>query len=60
MAGSRAAGADDPATPPELGRRIAEAIPGARLAIVDGAAHLANVEQPETVNDLLARHLEVP
>ena len=44
------AGAEDPATPPDHGRRIADAIPGARLEIVDGAAHLGNVEQPDGVH----------
>jgi len=52
------AGADDPSTTPEHLRRIADAIPGARLAIVEEAAHLANVEQPEQVTALLSAHLE--
>jgi 3-oxoadipate enol-lactonase len=52
------AGADDPATPPEHGRRIAERVPGARLEVLVGAAHLANVEQPELFGDLLLAHLE--
>lgn len=52
------AGLDDPATPPEHGRRIAEAIPGARFVAVAGAAHLANVERPAEVTGLLAEHLE--
>lgn len=52
------AGLDDPATPPEHGRRIADAIPGARFVTVAGAAHLANVERPAEVTALLAEHLE--
>ncbi|MEA2289311.1 MAG: 3-oxoadipate enol-lactonase [Solirubrobacteraceae bacterium] len=51
------AGADDPATPPRHAERIAELIPDARLEIVDQAAHLANVEQPEVVTGLLREHL---
>ncbi|EHR60587.1 3-oxoadipate enol-lactonase [Saccharomonospora cyanea] len=51
------AGADDPATPPEHARLIAERIPDARLEIVDDAAHLGNVEQPETFGDLITKHL---
>ncbi|HEY8582202.1 MAG TPA: 3-oxoadipate enol-lactonase [Capillimicrobium sp.] len=51
------AGADDPATPPDHAQRIAAAIPGARAHVVDGAAHLANVEQPARVTALLAAHL---
>lgn len=51
------AGADDPSTTPEALRFIAERVPGAQLEIVPQAAHLANVEQPETVNQLLLTHL---
>lgn len=50
-------GRDDPATPPEYGRRIAAAIPGARFVEVAGAAHLANVERPAEVTALLTEHL---
>ncbi|MFY1576422.1 3-oxoadipate enol-lactonase [Verrucosispora sp. WMMD703] len=50
--------ADDPATPPEHAAAIAERIPSARLVVLDGAAHLANVEQPEAVTRLLADHLD--
>lgn len=49
--------ADDPATPPEHGRRIADAIPGARMAIVPDAAHLGNVEQPTAFTGLIIDHL---
>jgi 3-oxoadipate enol-lactonase len=52
------AGAQDPSTTPEHLARIAAAIPGARLAVVDGAAHLANVEQPEKITELIATHLQ--
>jgi 3-oxoadipate enol-lactonase len=48
----------DPSIPPEHGRVVAEAVPGARFALIDGAAHLANVEQPEAFNHLLSKHLE--
>ncbi|MEU8185037.1 3-oxoadipate enol-lactonase [Micromonospora sp. NPDC049047] len=50
------AGADDPATPVEHARDIVGRIPRARLAVVDAAAHLANVEQPEQVCRLLLEH----
>ncbi|MGA8461349.1 MAG: 3-oxoadipate enol-lactonase [Streptosporangiaceae bacterium] len=43
------AGAEDPATPPWHGAVIASAIPGARLAVVRGAAHLASVSAPGQV-----------
>jgi 3-oxoadipate enol-lactonase len=52
------AGAADPATPPEHGRLIADLIPGARLEVLDGAAHLGNIEQAEEYNRLLLEHLE--
>ncbi|MFC8845978.1 MULTISPECIES: 3-oxoadipate enol-lactonase [unclassified Micromonospora] len=51
------AGADDQATPVPHARLIAERIAGARLAIVEDAAHLANVQQPERVSRLLLEHL---
>ncbi len=47
------AGADDTGTPPAMGRRIAEQIPGARLESVASASHLCNVEQAVEFN----RHL---
>jgi 3-oxoadipate enol-lactonase len=48
---------DDPATPPEHGERIADGVPDARLAIVEDARHLATVEQPEAMTELIAGHL---
>ena len=51
------AGAEDPATPPEHAERIAAAVPGARLVIVPGAAHLGNVEQPTAFTGLIIDHL---
>ena len=49
---------DDPSTPPEHQRVIADLIPGARLETIDDAAHLANVQHPDLVNDLIIDHLE--
>jgi len=51
------AAAQDPATPPEHGERIAAGIPDARLEVIDDAAHLANVERPEAVTDLITDFL---
>jgi 3-oxoadipate enol-lactonase len=51
------AGADDPATPPDHAHQIADRIPGARLEVVAGAAHLGNVEQPEAFGRLIVEHL---
>lgn len=50
-------GSEDPSTPPEHQRLIADAIPGARHETVAPAAHLAVVEQPEQVNILMMEHL---
>jgi 3-oxoadipate enol-lactonase/4-carboxymuconolactone decarboxylase len=51
------AGEEDPATPPDHGRRIASAIPNARLVVVPGAAHLGNVERPAEFTGLILDHL---
>lgn len=51
------AGADDPATPPEHLRTIADNVADGRLLVVPGAAHLANVEQPEVVTAAVIEHL---
>ncbi|WP_116045945.1 3-oxoadipate enol-lactonase [Amycolatopsis palatopharyngis] len=51
------AGADDPATPPEMLRQIAEGVPHARMVVVPDTAHLLNVEAPGAVNHELAAHL---
>ena len=50
------AGALDPATPPAMGEAIADAIPGARLAILN-AAHMSNIEFAEEFNGLLLTFL---
>ena len=49
---------DDPSTPPEHQRTIAELIPGARLETVADAAHLANVQHPDAINRLIIDFLE--
>jgi 3-oxoadipate enol-lactonase len=51
------AAAEDPVTPPGHSAAIARAIPGARLRVVRGAAHLANVTAPGEVTALLCGHL---
>lgn len=50
-------GAEDPGTPPEVGQRIAGAVPGADLVVLDGAAHIANVAVPEAFNAAVHEHL---
>ena len=51
------AGADDEAIPVPHSAAIAEAIPRSRLEVVANAAHLANVEQPARITELLLDHL---
>lgn len=46
-------GEDDPATAPELGRRIAEAIPGARLEVLPKIRHGITLESKEVTAELL-------
>ena len=48
----------DQATPPSDARLMAEQIPGARLALIPNAAHLANLEQPDAFNQALASFLQ--
>jgi 3-oxoadipate enol-lactonase len=43
------AGADDPATSPDVVRGIADGIPGARFVVIPQASHLVSAEQPEAV-----------
>ena len=40
-------GTEDRVIPVENGRRLAEAIPGARLVLLEGAGHVYHSEQPE-------------
>ncbi|ACU38905.1 alpha/beta fold hydrolase [Actinosynnema mirum] len=53
------AGEDDAGTPPEHGKAIADLIPGARFHVVPGA-HLAVVESPDAVAEVLVPHLVGP
>jgi 3-oxoadipate enol-lactonase len=50
------AGADDPATPVDMVRLIADRVPGAGFVVLPGA-HLINVEASDGVNAALAAHL---
>jgi 3-oxoadipate enol-lactonase len=52
------AAADDPATPPEHGRRIADAVEGARLVVLDHGRHLAAVEFADELAPALVAHLK--
>lgn len=48
---------DDLATPPAKQEEIVGGIPDARHEVIGPAAHIAPVEQPETVNRLIGDHL---
>ncbi len=50
--------AQDPVTPPEVTRLLTDGIPGADQVVIDGAAHIANVAQPEQFNTAVAEHLD--
>ena len=52
------AGEEDKVYPPELARGMASRIPGAELATMKGAGHLANIEQPEEFNRILLAFLK--
>jgi 3-oxoadipate enol-lactonase len=51
-------GAEDQGTPVNMAQEIAAAIAGSELHVIDAAAHLSNVEQPERFNALLAAFLK--
>jgi 3-oxoadipate enol-lactonase len=46
-------GREDPITPPAVIEAMQRAIPGAQLALIDDAAHAANVEAPDAVNQAI-------
>lgn len=46
-------GDKDHVTPAALSTALAKMIPGARMELVEGAGHLANLEQPEAFNTLV-------
>ncbi|HEY3592936.1 MAG TPA: 3-oxoadipate enol-lactonase, partial [Polyangiaceae bacterium] len=46
------AAADDPAIPPDHLFQIAKALPFGHAAVLENAAHLANVEQPQRMTEL--------
>lgn len=50
-------GDQDVGTPVEASRAIQQAIPGAQLAVIPRAAHLSNLEQPETFTHFVSTFL---
>ena len=51
-------GTRDTLTPPRTARRLAAAIPGARLALIPEGTHYAMLEHPDFVNDTVAAFLD--
>ena len=51
-------GDEDAITPPPLSEQMHRDIPGSELAVIKGAGHMSNMEQPTAFNDVLARFLE--
>ncbi len=51
------AGAADVAAPPEAMRDMARAAPGGLFEMIDGAAHLINIEQPNAFDAIVSRFL---
>ena len=52
------AGEKDPVTPPKVMRRMAEAMPDARLEVLEGSGHLVHLERPDAFNHLLGDFLK--
>jgi pimeloyl-ACP methyl ester carboxylesterase len=50
-------GDDDQATPPELNRALAAAIPGAQFELIPGAAHLPCIEDPARLAAHVLEHM---
>ncbi len=51
------AGSEDPAAPASVAREMAAAMPDARVTVIDGAAHLLNVEAPTATTEAILEHL---
>jgi pimeloyl-ACP methyl ester carboxylesterase len=51
-------GAADALTPPALAQAMVQALPDARLATIEWAGHLANLEQPEAFNAAVRAFLD--
>jgi 3-oxoadipate enol-lactonase len=52
------AGSEDPATPAQRVRTIVDQVAGARYVELEGAAHIANMAQPEEFARVVLEHLE--
>jgi 3-oxoadipate enol-lactonase len=50
-------GREDAYTPVALAEQLREGIPGSKLAVIEGAGHMPNVERPDALNEVLASRL---
>ena len=51
-------GADDKLTPPSISKKMVDAIPNARLMILDDTGHVSNLENPQAFNTCIKTFLE--
>ena len=51
-------GDQDALTPRPLSEQMHKGIPGSALAVIPGAGHMSNMEQPAAFNDALGRFLD--
>lgn len=51
-------GEDDALSPPDAAREMAAGLPRARVAVLPGAGHLSNLEQPEAFDDVVRTFLD--
>ncbi|OZC54785.1 alpha/beta hydrolase [Rhodococcus sp. RS1C4] len=49
------AGSEDSITPSDLGREVADSVPGAEFDLLDGVGHLSTLEAPDAVAGVLRR-----
>jgi 3-oxoadipate enol-lactonase len=50
-------GSEDLLTPPTIGLEMIDMLPNARLAVLEGAGHLSNLEKPVSFNEALVNFL---
>ncbi|SVA39129.1 uncharacterized protein METZ01_LOCUS91983 [marine metagenome] len=48
----------DPYCPPRASQLIADAIPGAKIHVIEGAGHCVHMEADQSINDLVHRFIE--
>jgi 3-oxoadipate enol-lactonase len=53
-------GAHDFLWPPEIGRQVADLIPGAKFVTIEDAGHFPHLQAPETLMGLARRFLDSP